>query len=248
MYPLNLGASFVVQQQLSGGAVFTGVEFGRSALTIGAGNAALTVRTKKYGAFGPYTLQVITGTGVTATTVTVTGFDIVVRPVLAATSAQVAATINATALCPILAKAGGDGTGTLLVAAAAPLTGGLDPSGSADQYKWVRTGAGNDGGLFQFENDAPNTVMLVRQAEFVFPGLGADTSLVASIVDLDDALVEISGSAVAFVRATVNAALPDFFVSDINMLLGPRQAIKVVCPAAGLVRLTVRREARYPYQ
>jgi len=248
MYPLTLGTSFIVQQQLSGSAVFTGVDYGRSALTVGSGNAALTVRAKKYGAFGPYTLQVITGTGVPATTVTVTGFAIVVRPVLNATSAQVAATINATPLCPVLAKAGGDGTGVLLTAASTSLTGGVDPTGTHDQYKWVRTGAGNDAGLFQFENDAPGTVVVVRQAEFVFPGLGADTSLVASVVDLDDALVEISGSAVSFVRQTVNAALPDFFVSDINLLLGPRQAIKVVCPAGGLARFTVRREARYPYQ
>ena len=58
----------------------------------------------------------------------------------------------------------------------------------------------------------------------------------------------ISGTEVAFLRTTVDATLLDYFISDVNMLLGPRQAIKVVCAASGLVRFTVRREARYPYQ
>ena len=117
-------SSLVLQQALTGTSVFDGTDVGRASLTLGAGDAAVTVKAKHLGTHYNGTTVRLIGTGSEAPTETVfydqvdNRIDVFLRKSggsVISTPLTVAAAIQARGI-PFTASAGGAGTGTVVAA------------------------------------------------------------------------------------------------------------------------------------
>jgi hypothetical protein len=142
------------------------------------------------------------------------------------------------------------GTDVVSAAAAANLTGGLNPVAGPDgstRFTWTYT-TNTSGGLFYFENTDD---LIVRELEALFTvGVGGSHTVTFSKVNLNSALEVISGESIpCFVWESLTTARPDIAENDVRIILHPFQALMVTTSTAltGLVRVGVRREAHFPY-
>lgn len=274
MFPVATGKSFMVQQTVSGTGTFNGSDYGRAkALRVDpvtSPNADLFFAAKLYGAAAnAVTVSLLDqgpGVTVTGTTVAMVGnaMQVTLRRssgALLATATEVANAINAFALSPIRAKAGGNGTG-IVQPTGAPVAlnataSGVDASVDAgvaeyqEIFKWVPP-SNTHAGLFYFEQEQ---VLIVRQFEAKFTIASGTHVVEVQRVNLDAALEPITSEAIPFyVHDQLTTARPDIAVSDVRIVLHPLQAVRVVtypvgggAGLQGLVRLDVRREANFPY-
>ncbi len=259
MYPTATGQSFTVQQIVTGTGVFNGTtEFGRAKLTLTNAdpNAVVRVSSRVFG-ISANSLEVYLrdpGVGVVnaATTVLQVGptIQVYLRRDLTgilATAAEVAAAINAVQpRLPIRATYGGTGAGVVTAASPTALTGGSDATldASGTQFTWPVTVNGN-GGLFYFEQDE---TIIIRTIACVFTGVVAPQKLYVERLPLNENLEPITSQAFPILDdIAITVALPRYAVTDIREIVQPYQAIRVRCPAAGMVVFDVRKEARFPY-
>lgn len=261
MYPITLGDTFSVNQNIAGTGLCDGTDFGRARVTLGpfAGGGIIRIAARLYGPdANTYLVQLAdpgAGTNYPSTTVELSGSTILVKlrrsqfGGILATPGEVAAVINGQTAVqfPVRAYAQVD-TGVCDIVAPVALTGGLSPteitgtpSYPQQQFKWDRINL--NGGYFHFEHEEP---MLVRQFEAKMI-LSGPVTLTWYIIDLlDDFMLIPTRKIPVFVQALTLAA-PDITVTDVRIPIMSRQALVCECTAAGLLRVVVRREARFPY-
>lgn len=243
----------LLQHSISGTGNFTGVEVGRASRTMGTGAAAVTVLATKLGAAGnSFHVQLVNPGGTVAQTrtrwVDSTHLKVYLRRsslAILATAQEVADAINATPGPPgvvdacVMAYAGG--TDPVLAAADAALDGGLNPVTQDAEHRMLPA-ANVHGGLFFFGHDDAVEVLQVTGR---FPGLGGATALKVQIVHLGPGNVPIETEAFTFFTASLDGTTADFFC-DKRPILGPRQAVRVLMAAPGVVQVLARRAER-PY-
>ena len=156
MYPVDIGAGFVVQQSVSGTGRFSGAEYGRSRATIynSSINGQVRVASRLYGTLADgLSVEFVdkgVGTSVATTNVEQVGPAVRVNLRRASTGAPLA-TANevAQAICdfagyttaPLVATAGGDGSVVLAAVAPTQLSGGRYATGvnPVQAYSGTRT-------------------------------------------------------------------------------------------------------------
>lgn len=262
-YPIQSGNPFTVQQSVTGTGVFDGTEYGRAKGQVPNGNPNAVVRlsARLYGVVpNAYTIQFVdAGAGVLVPTTSAQQIGAAIQVNLRrdpglgilATAAEVAEAINR-AHTGLVATYGGTGNG--VVSAYGPSLAnntavGVDPAlrgPNANQFLWYYP-ANQSGGFFFFEQEEP---LVLRQFEGTFTVLGGTQTVLVKRVPLNSNLEPILSEAIpVFVWDQLTTAKPDIAFSDVGIILQPQQAILVVTstPMGGVVRLDVRKSARYPY-
>lgn len=244
---IDASVSALLQHSISGTGNFTGVEVGRAYRTLGALGAAVTVKARELGSeSNAYHVQFVDPGGVVPTTqarwVDPTHLKVYLRRNaggLLATADEVAAKINAMPDPRVVAVAAG--TDPVVAIADAALAGGLNAAQVGAEYR-MTPAANVSGGLFFFGNeDSVDVIQVVGR----FPGLGGSVTVKLQVVSLGPGYEPIEAEAFTFFTATVDGTTPDFFC-DKRPLMGPRQAVRVVAAAPGVVQVVVRRSER-PY-
>lgn len=235
--------SVVLQHTLSGTGAFTGVEVGRSSLTIGAGNGAMVFKARHFGT-DPHTYTVRIADPKRLTPAIVVRWkenDRILQVVpahngtaITSTAAQVAAAV-AELVLPITCDYGGTGVNVAIEGSGA-LAGGLDPTAVRQtMFKFIPA-ANVNGGLLVF-NQPFNIV--VQQVE---ARLAASALWTLSAVNLDEGLREITGESVVYATSTSQ----DIFLANLNIVLAPLRALKFVSATQGVVRACVHRQPNFP--
>lgn len=264
MYPLNIGETFVVQQTVTGTGVFDGTDRGRARRTITfTGGGVIRFASRTYGAASnTYTIQMIDPGGVKTVT-TVEQVTNAIRVTLRrngggilATPEEIAAAVNAVPdlSFPVQAYAENN-TGVANAVGVTPLTGGANPArientrGSQGSYfTWEYSNL--NAGFFGFENLDP---IVVRALEFKAIGLpGATTLNWYSVPVVPDYAVRrpsefVVDEAIPIYTTELTTAEPFLHITDIRHILMPNEVLLLVTDTAGVAKVRLRREGRFPY-
>lgn len=236
---LETSSYLTVQHILSAAATFNGVVLGRPTTTLGMGDAALTFSAKHLGAdFNGAIVNLIDP--MMATSSEVVRYDpgsqilnVYLRTSagsVSSTAAQVAAAVQAAMIppCPITACYGGDGTGTV-VPASNVLADGADPEVVRNtRYSFASV---SGGGGFDFGNRTRS----VKVHQFLAQ-LHAATAWTLSVVNMDEGLMEIAAETVQIAGSSGDTVV----LLDLNLILGPLQALKFVSNTYGVASALVR--------
>lgn len=243
MYSLDTTGAVTVQEEIGGGATFTGVtELGRAKLTMGQ----LRFAAKLLGtAANSYQVQLV-DPGVNGT-LRVRQLGVLFQVTLARTAGSLSSTpqhvaeaINAANL-PIVAAYTGS---TLLTAVAAtPLTGGLDPVRVGNRFEWVR-GTGVDGGFFYFEQQEP---ILIRSLGVRLATPGGLVNASFGRVNLTKSLEVVAGSYIPDREFQFDPTHTFYSVGDMRLVLDRYEALVVKVALEGTVKVTVQRSTFFPY-
>ena len=237
--PLETSSYLTLQHTLSAAATFDGTVLGRPTVTLGVGDAALTFNAKHLGSdFNDAVINLIDPK--VATSSEVVRYDpgskilnVYLRTFagsVSSTAAQVAAAVQAATVppCPITACYGGDGTGTVVPASDA-LADGADP----EVVRNTRFNFSSDsaGGGFDFGNR--NRSVVVRQ---FLAQLHTATAWTLSLINMDEGLTEIAAETVQIAESSSSTVA----LLDLNLVLGPLQALKFVSNTYGVASALVR--------
>lgn len=258
MYPLNLGDTFVVQQIVTGTGQFDGTERGRARRTITfTGGGVVRFAARQYGAASNgYTVQMIDPGGVqVATTVEQVTSQVRIRlrrdgSGILATPQEIVDSVNAMpdpsfpmqAYCQTT-------TGVANAVGVTPLTGGADPTRRDGNYfTWQY--ANLNAGYFSFENLDP---IVIRALEFEAIGLQGATELnwykVPVVKDYAVRRPPEFGidEATRIYTIEMTTDQPFLNITDIRDILLPNEALLLVGECAGVAKVRLRREGRFPY-
>lgn len=259
MFPIQDGATFLVQQKVTGTGTFNGTGYGRASLALFGGDASakrLWFRARRLGASGNgYAVHLINPGGTTsALNVRLAGAVLEVRlgrsgGALASTARQVADAVNAFAAssgAPVVADYDRttDGDAVATAVAMTSLAGGVDPVVDwRQQFKWAPA-ANAHAGLFLFDNDHE---LLVRQMGARMTITTDPTPFKVWIVNLSPGLGLAPGERFPLFERELTIADPDIGFSDGKSPVLPGQGLLVECAAPGIVAFHVRRDSRFPY-
>lgn len=248
------GLSVLQVLQHTATTAFTGVEQGRSSLTLGAGASSVAVKARNLGAAlngvevrlhdpGQASALAVKYSDGTTPRITVTlAHD---GSAITSTAAQVVAAINTPSLDrdgepglygmhrQFLASAPSSGGSGVVVAASGTLAGGADPT-LLRTYDTCRYSAAN-GGLFYFNQNNPIEIVAIEAV------LGASTAYTVSIVSYDD-LSEVTAETVQFATGTAQ----HIYLMPSNLILPRGRAIKFVSATTGVVRIHARNVQKTP--
>lgn len=236
----------LLQQSVTGSGNFTGVDVGRASRVMGSAGAAVTVKARDFGADGNgYNVQLVDQGGVVTSTqarwTDPTHLKVYLRRsalAIIATAQEVADAVNAMpGPAKVVAYAGG--TDPVLAASDAALAGGLDPAKIGAEYR-LTPALNANGGLFFFGNDEPIEVLQVLGH---IPGLGGSTALKLQVVGLGAGFEPIETEAFTFFTTSLDGTTTDFFC-DKRPIIGPRQAVRALIAAPGVIQVLVRRSER----
>lgn len=251
------GLSVLQVLQHTATTAFTGVEQGRSSLTLGAGASSVAVKARNLGAAlngvevrlhdpGQASALAVKYSDGTTPRITVTlAHD---GSAITSTAAQVVAAINTPSLDrdgepglygmhrQFLASAPSSGGSGVVVAASGTLAGGADPT-LLRTYDTCRYSAAN-GGLFYFNQTNPIEIVAI---EAVLGASRDETAYTVSIVSYDD-LSEVTAETVQFATGTAQ----HIYLMPSNLILPRGRAIKFVSATTGVVRIHARNVQKTP--
>lgn len=258
MYPLAIGDTFVVQHMVTGTGVFDGTDRGRARRTITfTGGGVVRFASRTYGAASNgYTLRFVDPGGVYTTTkveqitseIKVTlrrdGSGILTTPqeLTDAINAVQDPSFPVTAYCQTT-------TGLANAIASTPLANGANPTRVVQNYfTWEY--ANLNAGFFGFENLDP---IVIRSLSFKAISLPGNTILnwykVPMVADFavrrpPDFVVD---EATPIYTIEMTTAEPFLNITDIREVLLPCEALLLVTATAGVAKVALRREGRFPY-
>lgn len=264
MYPLNIGETFVVQQTVTGTGVFDGTDRGRARRTITfTGGGVIRFASRTYGsASNTYTIQMIDPGGIkTSTTVeqVTNAIRITLRrdgSGILATPQEIADAVNRVPdlSFPVQAYASNT-TGVANAVGVTSLTGGANPSRTEN----VRTSEGTyftweyanlNAGFFGFENLDP---IVIRALEFKAISLPGPTIINwYSVPVVPDYAVRrpsefVVDEATPIYTVEMTTDQPFLNITDIRHILMPNEVLLLVTATAGVAKVRLRREGRFPY-
>jgi len=259
MFPIQDGATFLVQQKVSGTGTFNGTPYGRASLALFGGDPStkhLWFRARHLGVSGNiYAVHLIDPGGTTAVLdVRLAGTVLEVRlartaGVVTSTARQVADAVNAYAATyglPVLADYDRTTAGNTVVTPVAmtSLAGGVDPVRDwPQQFKWAPAENAH-AGLFLFDHDHE---VLVRQMGARMTITVDPTPFKVWIVNLTPGLAPILAERFPLFERNLTTAEPHIGFSDGKVPLLPGRGLYVECAAPGVVAFDVRRDSRFPY-
>jgi len=264
MYPLNIGETFVVQQTVTGTGQFDGTDRGRARRTITfTGGGAIRFASRTYGsASNTYNLQMIDPGGNYATTKVeqvTNSIRITLRRNgggILATPQEIADAVNAVPdpSFPVQAYASNT-TGVANAVGVTSLTGGANPTrvdnrrtSEGTYFTWEY--ANLNAGFFAFENLDP---IVIRALEFKAIGLQGATLINWYSVPATPDFVARRPSDFVIDEATpiytieMTTDQPFLNITDIRHIIMPNEVLLLVTPTAGVAKVRLRREGRFPY-